>query len=142
MAALLSFVAGLLFGIGLIVSGMSNPAKVQGFLDIAGRWDPSLMLVMGGAIGVGLVAFRVARKRSKTLLGDAMRLPSARELDKPLIFGSLAFGIGWGLAGICPGPALVDLGAGEAKALVFVIAMAAGMGAFELFQARRGPVPA
>ncbi|HEY4371838.1 MAG TPA: DUF6691 family protein [Burkholderiales bacterium] len=145
MAALLSFAAGLLFGIGLIVSGMSNPAKVLGFLDLTGRWDPSLMLVMGGAIAVGFIAFRAAGRRTRSWLGGAMHLPTARQLDQPLVFGSLAFGIGWGLAGICPGPALVVLSAGEARALVFVAAMAAGMGGFELFQVlktRRRPAPA
>ncbi|MBN7796876.1 YeeE/YedE family protein [Parahaliea mediterranea] len=129
---LTALLAGLIFGLGLLVSGMANPAKVLAFLDIAGDWDPSLALVMAGAIAVGLVAFTLARRRKTSLLGEPMRLPTATQIDRPLVLGSLGFGIGWGLAGFCPGPALVALGAGEAKALVFVAAMLGGMGVFEL----------
>ena len=132
-----AFVTGLIFGIGLLVSGMANPAKVLGFLDLAGAWDPSLALVMGGAIAVGLLAFTLAGRRQRSLLGNPMRLPSQRELDKPLILGSLGFGIGWGLVGFCPGPALVALGAGQPKALAFVAAMLAGMALYELVERRR-----
>ncbi len=139
MHALFSFVAGLVFGIGLIVSGMANPAKVQGFLDLAGRWDPSLAFVMGGAIAVGTFAFRLAHLRARPVLGGAMHLPTSRDLSKPLILGSLAFGIGWGLAGFCPGPALVSLGTGAPKAYVFVLAMLAGMGLYELIGGARKP---
>ena len=142
MQALTAFMAGLVFGIGLLLSGMANPAKVQGFLDLAGRWDPSLALVMGGAIAIGLIGFRLAHLKSRALLGGAMHLPKARELDKPLVLGSLTFGIGWGLAGFCPGPALVSLGTGEVKAVVFVVAMLAGMGLFELLQRRLAAAPA
>lgn len=124
----ISFAIGLLFGVGLHVSGMTSPSKVQGFLDIFGLWDPSLALVMGGAIAVGLVAFQVARRRARALLGDALRLPSATAIDRPLVLGSLIFGIGWGLSGICPGPGIVDLGFFAPNALVFVLAMVAGMG--------------
>jgi uncharacterized membrane protein YedE/YeeE len=134
MLALTSLLAGLVFGLGLIVSGMADPAKVLGFLDLAGRWDPSLALVMGGAIGVGAVAFALARRRSVSLLGAAMKLPTARQIDRRLVIGSLLFGIGWGIAGFCPGPALVALGMGQIKAVVFVLAMLAGMGLFELLQ--------
>jgi uncharacterized membrane protein YedE/YeeE len=137
MYTLASFVAGLVFGVGLIVSGLVNPSKVLGFLDLAGRWDPSLAMVMAGAIAVGLPAFFVAGKRAVTLLGTPMQLPSARQIDRRLVLGSLAFGIGWGLAGFCPGPALVALGAGQVKALVFVAAMLAGMLAFEVAQRAR-----
>jgi len=137
MPVLMSFAAGLVFGIGLLLSGMSNPAKVQGFLDLAGRWDPSLALVMGGAIAVGLIGFRLAHVRTRSLLGGAMHLPTARDLSKPLVLGSLAFGAGWGLAGFCPGPALVSLGTGEAKAVVFVAAMLAGMFVYELIERYR-----
>lgn len=133
MQILVSFFVGLLFGIGLIVGGMTNPAKVQGFLDLAGRWDPSLAFVMGGAVLVGLVAFRFAGKRERSLLGDAMRLPTARQIDRRLVLGGLAFGIGWGLAGYCPGPALASLALGG-KPLIFSIAMVAGMGLFELLE--------
>jgi len=122
-----AFLVGLIFGIGLILSGMTDPGKVLGFLDLFGLWDPSLAFVMGGAILVGLIAFTVAKKRTTSMLGDAMQLPTARHVDKRLILGSLAFGVGWGLAGFCPGPAIVSVGAGEIKAVVFVLAMLAGM---------------
>ncbi|TIC81180.1 DUF6691 family protein [Crenobacter intestini] len=129
-----SFAVGLVFGVGLIVSGMSNPAKVLGFLDIAGLWDPSLALVMAGAIGVGLVAFRVAGQRPRAVLGDAMQLPTSREITPRLVGGSLLFGIGWGLAGICPGPALVLLGMGVPQGVLFVAAMLAGMALFSVLE--------
>jgi len=137
MHVLTSLLAGLVFGLGLILSGMSDPAKVLGFLDLAGPWDPSLALVMVGAIAVGLVAFAIARRRGTTLLGLSLKLPTARHIDRRLVGGSLLFGAGWGLAGFCPGPALVALGMGELKAVVFVAAMLVGMGVFELFE-RRG----
>jgi uncharacterized membrane protein YedE/YeeE len=136
MTTLVALLVGLLFGVGLIVSGMADPGKVLGFLDLAGAWDPSLAFVMGGAIGVGLPAFALARRRSRAWLGAEMRLPTAREIDRRLVAGSLMFGVGWGVAGFCPGPALVALGMGEAKALLFVLAMAAGMGLFEWFERR------
>jgi uncharacterized protein len=129
-----SLVAGLLFGIGLIVSGMADPAKVLGFLDLAGAWDPSLALVMAGAIAVGVLAFWIAGQRTTSLLGLKMNLPSARQIDRRLVGGSLLFGIGWGIAGFCPGPALVALGMGQAKAAVFVLAMLAGMLLFEALE--------
>ncbi len=132
-----SLVAGLLFGVGLFVSGMVSPAKVLGFLDLAGKWDPSLALVMAGAVAVGAPAFLLASKRRRTLLGTPMHLPDGRRIDLRLVLGSLAFGVGWGLAGFCPGPSVVALGAGEIKALLFVVAMLAGMLAFELAQRAR-----
>ncbi len=132
------FLAGLLFGIGLILSGMTDPGKVLGFLDLAGAWDPSLAFVMGGAILVGVVAYAVAGKRSSTLLGGAMELPSQRGIDRRLIGGALLFGVGWGIAGFCPGPALVSLGSAQPKALVFVLAMVAGMLLFELLERSAG----
>ena len=116
MGVLSAFVSGLVFGLGLLISGMSDPGKVIGFLDVAGRWDPSLAFVMAGAILVGFFAFARARK-----------LPQRRDIDLRLVGGSIVFGIGWGLAGFCPGPALVDFGAGIDKATVFVVAMLAGM---------------
>jgi uncharacterized protein len=134
------FAVGLLFGIGLILSGMTDPGKVIGFLDLFGAWDPSLALVMGGAILVGAVAFALAKRRTTTFLGGALRLPSSDAIDRPLVLGSLLFGAGWGLAGFCPGPALVSLGAGQPKAAVFVLAMLAGMLVFEV--AQRGAAPA
>ncbi len=127
MQALIALVAGLLFGLGLLLSGMANPTKVVGFLDLAGNWDPSLALVMAGAIGAALPAFTMARKRSTAWAGCALALPSATQIDAPLVLGSLTFGVGWGLAGYCPGPALVSLGTGSVPAVVFVLAMIAGM---------------
>lgn len=137
MYVVTSLLAGLIFGLGLILSGMANPAKVLGFLDLAGRWDPSLGLVMAGAIAVGFFAFAFARTRTISLLGAEMNLPAARHIDRRLIVGSLLFGIGWGIAGFCPGPALVALGMGESKALIFVAAMLAGMGVFEILERRK-----
>ena len=137
MTLIASLLSGLVFGLGLIVSGMANPAKVLGFLDLAGAWDPSLALVMAGAIAVGLVAFGVAKGRTRSLLGAEMKLPTSRQIDRRLVGGSLLFGIGWGIAGYCPGPALVALGMGQLKALVFVAAMLAGMALFELLERRR-----
>ena len=128
------FLIGLLFGMGLIVAGMTDPSKVIGFLDLAGAWDPSLAFVMGGAILVGLSAFAVAKKRTTSFLGGAMQLPTNSQIDKRLVVGSLLFGAGWGLAGFCPGPALVSLGTGNTKAFAFVLAMLAGMARFELMQ--------
>ena len=137
MTSIFAFLAGLLFGLGLIIAGMANPAKILGFLDIAGKWDPSLALVMAGAIAVGLVAFRFARRRTESVLGFPMQLPSAGSIDARLVVGSVVFGIGWGLAGFCPGPALVALGMGLPKALAFVVAMLAGMLVFELLERRK-----
>ena len=132
MQTLLALAAGLVFGVGLIVSGMADPAKVLGFLDLAGRWDPSLAFVMVGAIVVGAIGYAVARNRTVSVLGGAMHLPAERRIDRRLVLGSLAFGTGWGLAGFCPGPAVVSLGAGQDKAVVFVIAMLAGMALYEI----------
>lgn len=138
MANLLaSFAAGLVFGVGLILSGMTDPGKVTGFLDLAGAWDPSLALVMGGAILVGVFAFAVAKKRTSSLLGGAMHLPRRRDFDKGLILGSLVFGVGWGLGGFCPGPAVVSLGSGQDKAAWFVIAMLFGMMLYEAAERMR-----
>ncbi len=128
------FLVGLLFGLGLILSGMTDPGKVLGFLDLAGLWDPSLAFVMGGAIAVGALAFAVAKKRTRSFLGGAMQVPTARDIDKRLVLGSLLFGVGWGLAGFCPGPAIVSAAAGQPKAMVFVAAMLAGMWLFEMLE--------
>ncbi len=128
------FLVGLLFGWGLLISGMTDPGKVIGFLDLAGLWDPSLAFVMGGAIVVGFFAFAAARRRTANLLGGALHVPTLSDIDKPLVIGSLLFGAGWGLAGFCPGPAIVSMAAGQSKALVFVLAMVAGMMAFEFTQ--------
>jgi len=122
-----AFAAGLVFGLGLLLSGMTDPGKVIGFLDVAGHWDPSLALVMGGAVLVGFFAFALAKRRARTFFGAALQLPGAREIDLRLIGGSVVFGVGWGLAGFCPGPALVSFASGQEKAAVFVAAMLGGM---------------
>jgi len=137
MTTFTSWLAGLVFGLGLIVSGMADPAKVLGFLDLAGAWDPSLAFVMAGAIAVGAIAFAVAGRRSATLLGAELQLPGARHIDRRLVIGSIVFGVGWGIAGFCPGPSLVALGMGEAGALVFVAAMVAGFAMFEWLERRK-----
>lgn len=121
------YLIGVLFGIGLIISGMSNPKKILNFLDLAGNWDPSLIFVMGGAILVGLAGFYLVSKRSEAFFGGALHIPTRRDISKPLIIGSLIFGAGWGIAGFCPGPAIVALGAGHLKAFVFILAMLAGI---------------
>ena len=139
MYAFTALLAGFLFGVGLLVSGMANPAKVLGFLDVAGRWDPSLALVMAGAIAIGAIGFALAGRRQASLLGAPMVLPSARNIDARLVLGSVVFGVGWGLAGFCPGPALVALGAGRIEALVFVAAMVAGMLLFARIERARAP---
>lgn len=132
MQVLMALLAGLVFGLGLIVSGMSDPSKVIGFLDLAGKWDPSLAFVMGGAILVGLFAFRLAATRQRAILGGPMSLATTRHIDRRLILGALTFGVGWGLAGYCPGPALASLATGGSKPLVFTLAMLAGMAIFEI----------
>jgi uncharacterized membrane protein YedE/YeeE len=121
------YAIGVLFAWGLIISGMTNPQKILGFLDLAGLWDPSLIFVMVGAVIVGLAGFYVVSKRTETFFGGALHIPRRRDITKPLVIGSLIFGAGWGIAGFCPGPAIVALGAGHLKALVFLIAMLAGM---------------
>lgn len=133
------FLCGLLFGVGLIVSGMADPAKVIGFLDLAGLWNPQLALVMGGAVTVGLAGFALARRRVSPLLEGseaAMHWPIAQAIDRRLLAGSALFGAGWGLAGFCPGPALVGVGLGSGEALVFTAAMLAGMLAYRIFETR------
>jgi uncharacterized membrane protein YedE/YeeE len=127
------YAIGVLFGWGLIISGMSNPEKILGFLDVTGLWDPSLIFVMLGAVLVGLAGFYIVSKRTEAFFGGALHIPSRKDITKPLIVGSLIFGAGWGIAGFCPGPALVALGAGHLKALVFVIAMLIGMEICERF---------
>lgn len=134
MTAVTALLAGLLFGIGLMISGMANPAKVLGFLDLAGRWDPSLALVMVGAIAIGSLAFVIAKRRQRSLLGLPVQLPASTTVTPRLVLGSAAFGVGCGLAGFCPGPALVALGAGHLKAWGFVAAMVAGMVVFEMVE--------
>lgn len=138
-SSLASFLVGLVFGLGLLVSGLANPAKVLAFLDVAGRWDPSLMLVMGGAVLVAMPFFALARRRTVSWLGMPLHLPGWRPVERRLVIGSLAFGIGWGLVGFCPGPAVVALGMLNTRAAVFVVAMLAGMALFECWDRRQGP---
>ena len=138
MFALSALLSGLVFGLGLIVSGMANPAKVLGFLDLAGAWDPSLAFVMGGAILVGFFAFLIAKNRTLSFIGAEMKLPTASAIDSRLLTGNALFGAGWGVAGFCPGPGLVALGMGESKALVFVAAMLVGMVIFSWLEKRKG----
>jgi len=132
-----ALISGIIFGLGLILAGMANPAKVLNFLDLTGLWDPSLALVMGGAIGIGLIAFTFAKKRHTSFLGLKMQLPTSRIIDKRLVLGGLVFGIGWGLSGICPAPAFVLLGTGSIKGIIFVISMLVGMEIFEIIESYR-----
>ena len=138
MTVIVAAIVGLIFGLGLIVSGMANPHKVLGFLDLAGPWDPSLALVMGGAVAVGLLGFALARKRERSLLGEPMQLPTAMALDGKLLTGAALFGIGWGLAGFCPGPALMNLSTGHGEVWLFVAAMLVGMLAQHAWAKRSG----
>lgn len=130
MTNLIALIAGLVFGLGLIIGGMTNPAKVLGFLDITGDWDPSLAFVMIGAIAVGFFAFREARQRKWSVLGFAIDLPEATHIDRPLIIGAVLFGIGWGLAGFCPGPAVASVLMGGSAVWIFVASMLVGMGLY------------
>lgn len=133
---LASFACGLVFGIGLLISGMTEPEKVLGFLDIFGAWDATLAFVMAGAVAVASAGFALARRRSAPVLASAFAWPSRHDIDRPLVAGSALFGVGWGLAGICPGPALVDLAGLSAPIIVFVATMVLGMFGFELWQRR------
>jgi uncharacterized membrane protein YedE/YeeE len=123
----ISLVCGLIFGVGLIAGGMTDPTKVQGFLDLFGAWDPSLAFVMGGAVLVGMAGFWRAKKRDHAWSGDPIDLPTLQIINMRLIVGGMLFGIGWGIGGFCPGPAITSLGAGFAPAIWFVCAMLAGM---------------
>jgi uncharacterized membrane protein YedE/YeeE len=132
-----SLLSGFVFGFGLIVAGMVDPAKILAFLDLAGKWDPSLALVMVGAIAVGIAAFFIAGRRARSYLGALMQIPTVQNVDRRTLLGNVAFGLGWGMAGFCPGPALVALGSGQGKAAVFVVAMLAGMALFERIERAR-----
>jgi uncharacterized membrane protein YedE/YeeE len=136
MITIVSMLAGVIFGFGLILSGMVNPAIVLAFLDIAGQWNPSLLWVMGGAVAVGIIAFALAKRLKYSYLGAPMQIPASTQIDRHLLLGSLMFGIGWGIAGICPGPALVLVGSGNLDAIIFLVAMLLGMGLFEIKRGR------
>ncbi len=127
MRRLSPFLVGLLFGIGLCLSGMTDASKVLAFLDLGGAWDPSLAFVMGGAITVAFTAFRIAGRRAAGLSGEPFHWATAKAIDARLVGGSLLFGVGWGLVGLCPGPAVADIGFLDGRAALFVFAMAAGM---------------
>jgi uncharacterized membrane protein YedE/YeeE len=135
MRLIISYLIGLVFGVGIAISGMANPAKVLNFFDIAGTWDPSLAFVMGGALAVTFVGYRYVLKRPAPLLSETFQLPTRRDLDLPLIGGSAIFGIGWGIAGFCPGGALPALGTGRFEVLIFVAALLTGIIAAKLMQA-------
>lgn len=134
MVSLVAFFAGIIFGFGIIGSGMVNPAVVLAFLDITGDWNASLLWVMGGAVAVGSIAFALAKKRKQSYLGSSMQIPAVTDIDSRLLLGSLVFGVGWGIAGICPGPALVLTGTGSIDAVVFLAAMLLGMGIYQIVQ--------
>ena len=136
MGNLFGFISGLVFGIGLILAGMADPLKVKAFLDLAGAWDPSLALVMGGAIALGIVAFALAKRRELSWTGTHMEIPTNHTIDTRLIVGGVLFGIGWGIGGFCPGPALVALGSGMGAAGIFVAAMLVGMVVHDKFLVR------
>ena len=138
MSLLTALLSGLVLGLGLVLSGMANPSKVIGFLDLFGAWDPSLMLVMASAVGVSALAVAMARRRRLTLWNKPIVLPTASDIDPGLVLGSLLFGVGWGMAGFCPGPAIVSLGSGNTKGAVFVLAMLAGMAVFGLAERMQG----
>ncbi|MEZ0289088.1 MAG: DUF6691 family protein [Methylophilus sp.] len=132
MVNLIAWLAGLIFGLGLIIGGMTNPAKVLAFLDITGDWDPSLAFVMIGAIAIGFFAFREAKQLTWSVLGLSIDLPEITRIDRPLIIGAVLFGIGWGLAGFCPGPAVASVLIGGSAVWLFVASMLAGMGLYTL----------
>jgi uncharacterized membrane protein YedE/YeeE len=132
MAWLIALLAGVIFGLGLIVGGMTNPAKVLAFLDITGDWDPSLAFVMAGAIAIGYFAFRQAKRLGFSVLGNIIDLPEKTHIDRQLVTGALLFGIGWGLSGFCPGPAVVAITIGSSLVWIFVASMLAGMGLYTL----------
>lgn len=127
MKSLVALCAGVLFGMGLTLGGMTDPAKVIGFLDLAGRWDPSLAFVMGGALCVTLPTFQLLKSKERPLLESRFFLPTRRDIDISLLGGAAVFGIGWGIAGLCPGPAVANLAFGKPEVLAFVVAMVAGM---------------
>ena len=135
-----SFVGGLVFGLGLLISGMTEPAKVLGFLDIFGAWDATLAFVMAGAVTVAAIGFALARRRSAPVLASHFSWPARSDIDAPLVIGSALFGIGWGLSGICPGPALVNLAGLSTPILVFVAAVVVGMFGHELWQRRNAAI--
>jgi uncharacterized protein len=136
MTAVMSYFSGLLFAIGLGISGMTNPDKVTNFLNVTGDWDPSLLLVMTGAASTYFIGHILILQREKPLVGDGFQLPTRRDIDRPLVVGAALFGFGWGLVGFCPGPALVAVVTGNESVIIFLLAMIVGMYAFEVLGVR------
>ena len=136
MQALASFLCGLIFGSGLMISGMTQPAKVLGFLDIFGRWDPRLAFVMAGALAISSLGYAMARRQMRPVIAAQHFWPKKADINRPLVIGSMLFGIGWGLAGLCPGPALENLASLSPRVFIFVMAMIAGMSVLDLWQRR------
>ena len=136
MNVLSSLVCGLIFGAGLVISGMTQPAKVLGFLDVLGRWDPTLAFVMAGALAVTAAGFALARRSAASVFAGVHQWPARTDIDRPLVVGALLFGAGWGLVGLCPGPAIANLATFSPRVLVFVLAMAGGMIALDWWQSR------
>ncbi|HEF8774888.1 DUF6691 family protein [Providencia manganoxydans] len=134
MPIIVALISGLLFGLGLLLAGMGNPAKILGFLDVTGNWDPSLLVTMAVAMVVSAIAFAIAKKRKMSVLNCPIQIPQNTKIDKPLIIGSVLFGLGWGIAGICPGPALLLTGMGVTEGIIFTLAMIAGMSIFQIFK--------
>ena len=132
MKGVVALLCGTVFGVGLAISGMMNPAKVLAFLDITGAWDPTLAFVMGGALAVSALGFARTKQLDRAWLGDTFAIPTRRDLDAPLLVGAALFGIGWGLVGLCPGPALASLARGSWEILLFVAALLAGVGLYRL----------
>jgi len=137
MQLIFAGLSGIIFGLGLILSGMTNPAKVKGFLDITGLWDPSLAFVMGGAILVGVFAFAFAKKRGETILGENLSLPDNKQIDGKLIIGALIFGAGWGLSGYCPGPAITSLLTAGLQPVIFTVGMLIGIGLYKIYKSNQ-----
>ena len=135
---IIGLLAGLLFGIGLLISGMTDPTKVQGFLDVFGAWDISLALVMGGGLVVAIIGVQLAKRQQTSWIGTLIELPSKTTINKKLLIGAMLFGIGWGLVGICPGPGIVLLGTGQWQAYVFIPAMIVGMLIYQWLEPKLG----
>ncbi|MGJ3353292.1 DUF6691 family protein [Providencia sp. Je.9.19] len=134
MPILIALISGLLFGLGLIIAGMGNPAKILAFLDITGNWDPSLLVTMAVAMAISGIAFALVKKRKSSVLNCPIQIPTNQKIDVSLVTGSIFFGVGWGLAGICPGPALLLTGMGIIQGVIFTLAMIAGMAIFQFSQ--------
>ncbi|HHR6078555.1 TPA: DUF6691 family protein [Providencia alcalifaciens] len=134
MPIIIALVSGILFGLGLLLAGMGNPAKILAFLDVTGNWDPSLLVTMAVAMVISGIAFQLVKKRKTSVLNCPLQIPTSKIIDKKLVIGSVLFGLGWGLGGICPGPAILLTGMGLTQGILFTLAMIAGMAIFQLFQ--------